>query len=76
MTTDGRTWVAGADGYRDGWVVVLWQMETSTVRRRTVETFEALLALPESPAMLGVDVVIGLPEEAAPGGRACDRSAR
>lgn len=76
MTDEGQTWVAGADGYRDGWIVVLWETETSTVRRRTVKTFEALLDLPETPAVLGVDVVIGLPEEAEAGGRACDRAAR
>jgi predicted RNase H-like nuclease len=35
-----------------------------------------LLALPERPAVLGVDLPIGLPERAERGGRACDRAAR
>ena len=69
-------WIAGADGYRDGWVVVLWRPATDTVRHRTVETADALFALPEAPAVLGVDMPIGCPDAAAPGGRPCDRRAR
>lgn len=69
-------WVAGADGFRDGWGVVLWHPPTGTVRRRTVDSVGALLSLPEAPAVLGVDMVIGCPDTAEPGGRACDRFAR
>ncbi|MFB6248447.1 MAG: DUF429 domain-containing protein [Salinibacter sp.] len=69
-------WVAGADGYRDGWVVVLWRPATDTVRPRTVGGVDALLTLPEAPTVLGVDLPIGCPDAAAPGGRACDRQAR
>ena len=68
-------WVAGADGYRDGWVVVL-QSDTGTTRCRTVDGVDALFDLPEAPAVVGVDMVIGLPDRAEPGGRACDRAAR
>ena len=77
--TDGESsteWVAGADGFRDGWAVVLWQATTGTIRRRTVDTVEALFDLPEAPAVTGIDMVIGCPEQAEPGGRACDRAAR
>jgi predicted RNase H-like nuclease len=70
------TWVAGADGFRDGWFVVLLQPETNTVRCRTVDGVDALLGLPEAPAVLGVDMVIGCPDRAEPGGRRCDRQAR
>jgi predicted RNase H-like nuclease len=82
MTTDGSTgstdgsWVAGADACRDGWAVVLWHPAAGTVRRRTVASVDALLSLPQSPAVLGVDMVIGCPDVAVPGGRACDRHAR
>ena len=69
-------WVAGADGFRDGWVVALWQPATGTWRRRTVTAFDDLLALPEVPAVLGLDMVIGLPDVARSGGRDCDREAR
>lgn len=70
------TWVAGADGFRDGWVVALWQPATGTWRRRTVDTVADLLTLPEAPVALGLDMVIGLPNAARPGGRACDQAAR
>jgi predicted RNase H-like nuclease len=76
MSTASDVWVAGADGYRDGWVVALWRPASGAVRRRTVEGVDALLALPEAPAVLGVDLPIGCPDAAAPGGRACDRQAR
>jgi predicted RNase H-like nuclease len=69
-------WIGGADGIRDGWLVVLWRPATGTVRRQMVAGVEALLALPEAPAVLGVDVVIGCPDQAEPGGRRCDRQAR
>jgi len=74
--TDANTWVAGVDGFRNGWMVVLWQPSTGDVRRRTVDDVEALVGMDEAPAMVGVDMVIGLPEAAEPGGRACDRQAR
>jgi predicted RNase H-like nuclease len=69
-------WVGGADGCRNGWLVVLWQPKTETVRRRTVDGVDALLGLPEAPAVLGMDMVIGCPDRAEPGGRLCDRQAR
>jgi|GEM_PF-127860 len=69
-------WVAGADGCRDGWVVVLRQPDTGHTRCRLVDGVDALIGLPETPAVLGVDMVIGLPDRAVPGGRPCDRAAR
>ena len=75
-TDAASSWVAGADGFRDGWVVALWQPSTGTWRRRTVNTVADLLDLPEAPVALGLDMVIGLPDAARPGGRACDRAAR
>ena len=75
--SDGAAgWVAGADACGAGWIVVLRQEETETTRCRLVEGVAALFALPEAPAVLGVDMVIGLPSAAQPGGRACDRAAR
>jgi predicted RNase H-like nuclease len=57
-------------------MVVLVRPSTGEVRRRVVGDVEALLELEEEPAVVGVDMVIGLPEAAEPGGRACDRQAR
>ncbi|MFB6271338.1 MAG: DUF429 domain-containing protein [Salinibacter sp.] len=73
---DSSDWIAGADGFREGWVVVLRHPTTGTTRCRTVDGVDALLDLPEAPAVLGIDMVIGLPDRAEPGGRACDRAAR
>jgi predicted RNase H-like nuclease len=69
-------WIAGADGCRAGWVVVLHDAESGTLRLRVVSSGRALLSLAETPAALGVDLPMGLPERAEHGGRACDRAAR
>ncbi|NBC00399.1 MAG: DUF429 domain-containing protein [Bacteroidetes bacterium] len=66
----------GADACGAGWIVVLRHEETETIRCRLVDGVAALFALPEAPAVLGVDMVIGLPRAAQSGGRACDRAAR
>lgn len=73
---DRPLWVAGADAFRDGWMVVLRRPETGEVRRRTVSNLEALLALSEEPTVVGLDMIVGLPDRAQPGGRRCDREAR
>lgn len=70
------SWVAGADGCRAGWVVVLRNVRTGQVRLRLVPRFASLLLLTESPRITCVDVPIGLLDHAEPGGRACDRAAR
>jgi predicted RNase H-like nuclease len=70
------SWVAGADGCRAGWMVVLRNVRTGAVRVRLVATFGQLLRLTESPRITCVDIPIGLLEHAEAGGRACDRAAR
>lgn len=72
------SWVAGADAFRDGWVVVLWRVDAdgSPLRRRVVPSVDTLLSLDEAPAVLGLDMIVGLPDTAVPGGRVCDREAR
>lgn len=69
-------WVAGADGYRDGWYVVFHRPRTGSMVRRRVASFVELLNAPEVPEYIGIDMVIGLPDKAASGGRPCDRMAR
>ena len=63
-------WVAGVDGCRAGWSVVLAGDE---IRARVVATFADVLALPESPRVIAVDMPIGLPRVP---GRTCDALAR
>lgn len=69
-------WVAGADGCRAGWVVVLREAASGTVRHRVVPSIEALAEQPEAPAPVGIDMIIGLPDAPPSGGRACDKAAR
>ena len=69
-------WVAGVDGCRRGWVVVLREVESGALRCRVVPRFQDALDLPEAPAAIAVDMIIGLPGRAVRGGRACDQAAR
>jgi predicted RNase H-like nuclease len=70
------TWVAGVDGFRSGWRVVLCHIDTDTWLMRDVATFSYALKLPEAPAIVCVDMPIGLPEHTLPGGRTCEGEAR
>lgn len=66
--------VAGADGCRAGWVVVLAVGAETTVR--VVSRFADVLHTGAGATVLGVDMPIGLLDQAVPGGRDCDRRAR
>ncbi|GAB4554990.1 MAG: DUF429 domain-containing protein [Phycisphaerales bacterium] len=71
--------VAGADGCRSGWVVALGTALKTKVRFQravVVETLDEIESFPQRPALLAVDIPIGLAERAEPGGRACDRMTR
>jgi predicted RNase H-like nuclease len=70
------TWIAGADGFKRGWYVVLANTETKAWSARVVPSFAALLELPETPSVVCVDMPIGLPEHTPPGGRQCEAKAR
>jgi predicted RNase H-like nuclease len=77
---NGQTFVAGIDGCRDGWVVVLLELNgnggvTSESCRR-LGSFSDVINIPEQPRFAAIDIPIGLPSAAVPGGRTCDREAR
>ncbi|HET6437074.1 MAG TPA: DUF429 domain-containing protein [Anaeromyxobacter sp.] len=78
MRTDGETggFVAGVDGCRAGWLVVLRGRRTGALSARVVPDFEAVLAQGPPPAVIGVDMPLGLLGAAVPGGRTCDLLAR
>lgn len=66
-------WVAGVDGCRGGWVVVVRHLESGEVLPpRVMSSFVEVLALLEAPVVIAVDVPIGLPDEGVPGGREVD----
>lgn len=73
------TWLAGVDGCRSGWFVVLCQgcmFPPRALRFSLCHKFSDVLALRERPRVLAVDIPIGLLATPQRGGRACDREAR
>ena len=71
------TWVAGVDGCPGGWLVVLRPLGSpAAARSQLVATFAEVLALPEAPALIAVDMPIGLPARSGIGGRRADIEAR
>lgn len=68
-------WLCGVDGFGDLWRAVLGNFATGEVCVRDLP-LKTVLALPEAPAIVAVDVPIGLPEVTSPGGRKCDQLAR
>jgi predicted RNase H-like nuclease len=74
---NGR-WVAGVDGCRAGWVVVLGDGYTGQHCACVAPHFEAVVALGQAlrVGVIAVDVPIGLLSTAVAGGRACEARAR
>lgn len=70
------TWVAGADGFKRGWRVVLCELDTDQWLTRDVAAFAELLEVEESPVIVCVDMPIGLHEHTPKGGRQCEKLAR
>lgn len=69
--------VAGVDGCRGGWLVALRSLASpGDLELRLASTFAEVLALPEAPVMIAIDMPIGLPDRIGPGGRGADRDAR
>lgn len=69
--------VAGVDGCPTGWIAVLWDgREDGAPAARLCPTFADVLALPEAPTVIAVDIPIGLASAYAAGGRRCDIEAR
>ena len=69
-------WLAGVDGCRRGWVTVFARPRGDDVRVRVVATFAEVLAAPEQPAIVAVDMPIGLPARVSAGGRAAENAVR
>ncbi|MGE0821799.1 MAG: DUF429 domain-containing protein [Candidatus Binatia bacterium] len=73
------TWLAGADGCRGGWVVVLVDYKAGKIRNHHLTrcpTFADILALQPKPEIIAIDIPIGLLDTPQPGGRVCDHLAR
>jgi predicted RNase H-like nuclease len=71
--------LAGVDGCRAGWLVVLARSLARDAQEHQVRlcaSFDEVLHLEPAPAVIAVDIPIGLLTEPQPGGRDCDRLAR
>jgi predicted RNase H-like nuclease len=72
-----EAWVAGVDGCPRGWAVVLRPLAGDAPPVFTLAAdFAAVLADPRAPAVIAVDMPIGLPERIGPGGRGPERAIR
>jgi predicted RNase H-like nuclease len=70
-------WIAGVDGCPGGWLAIFIDMMGVAAPRLRVERhFAGIIAAPEQPVIIAVDMPIGLPERVGPGGRGCDVAAR
>lgn len=69
-------WLAGVDGCPAGWLAVFVRLHAEETRIRIVPTFADIAGAPEHPAIIAVDMPIGLPERAGRGGRAAENAVR
>jgi predicted RNase H-like nuclease len=69
-------WLAGVDGCRPGWIVALVRPAGDEARIRVVPHFADVLAAPEAPAVVAVDIPIGLPDRIGSDGRGPERAIR
>lgn len=71
-------WVAGVDGCRAGWIVVLLRrtQRTWTHQVTLCPKFADILSLDPTPDVIAIDIPIGLLDQPQSGGRECDRQAR
>ena len=74
--TQKDLWLAGADGCAGGWIVAFVRPTGDEARLRIVPRFAGVLSAPERPAVVAVDMPIGLPERTGPGGRAAENAVR
>ena len=69
-------WLVGVDGCRAGWIAAFLRPAGDEVRVRIVPRFADVLAAPETPAIVAVDMPIGLPDRIGPDGRGPERAIR
>ncbi len=69
-------WLVGMDGCRAGWVAALIQPTGNDVRIRVMPRFADIAKAPEKPAVIAVDIPVGLPDHTGPGGRDAENAIR
>jgi predicted RNase H-like nuclease len=76
MSASADIWLAGVDGCPAGWIAAFVRPDGSEVRVCVVKRFADVLAAPEAPAVIAVDMPVGLPERTGLGGRAAENAVR
>jgi len=74
--SQAETWLAGVDGCPSGWVVAFVRADLSQARVHLLPRFGDVPAAPEAPAIIAIDIPIGLPERTGYGGRAAENAVR
>ena len=70
-------WVAGVDGCRAGWIAVLMRVDDRNTHRIVMApTLADIADAPEQPAVIAVDMPIGLPDRTQGSGRAPEQLIR
>lgn len=73
---DTDLWLAGVDGCPAGWVAAFVRPQGDEARIRIIPAFVDIIAAPERPAIIAVDMPIGLPDRTGHGGRAAENAVR
>jgi predicted RNase H-like nuclease len=69
-------WLAGVDGCREGWIAAFVGPSGDEGSVAVFGRFADVLAAPQQPAIVAVDVPIGLPERSPPKGRLAESAIR
>jgi len=73
---DDEGWVAGVDGCRSGWIVAFGRADGEVRAPRLAGSFAEIVFSTERPAVIAVDMPIGLPAQSPAGGRLAEREVR
>jgi predicted RNase H-like nuclease len=69
-------WLAGVDGCPGGWIAAYVRPSGDNVVLALVPRFADILTAAQRPAIVAVDIPIGLPERTGPGGRKAENLVR
>jgi predicted RNase H-like nuclease len=69
-------WLAGADGCPAGWIAAFVRPAGGDGHIEIFSSFADVLAAPQAPPVVAVDIPIGLPERTGAGGRAAENAVR
>ena len=73
---DKDVWLAGVDGCPGGWIVVFGRPDGDVKPPRVIKHFSEIAFADERPAIIAVDVPIGLPRQSPVHGRLAESAVR